>query len=166
MSFDAIVAGDAVFLDADVLVYHFAGRPQFGAACTRLIERIEQQEIRGFASSRCVADLAHRLMTIEAIHLLGWPVAGIAARLRRHHSEISKLSRHAQAVSQLAGLRIQVLPVSESLVIEATRLGPRHELLTGDALIVAMMQQHGLDKLASVDSDFDRVPGLTRYSTS
>jgi predicted nucleic acid-binding protein len=36
-------------------------------------------------------------------------------------------------------------------------------LLTGDALIVAVMQQQGLSHLASLDSDFDRVPGITRY---
>jgi predicted nucleic acid-binding protein len=36
-------------------------------------------------------------------------------------------------------------------------------LLTGDALIVAAMQQHGVIHLASADTDFDRVPGITRY---
>ncbi len=32
------------------------------------------------------------------------------------------------------------------------------------ALIVAVMQSHGLTNLASSDSDFDRVAGLTRYA--
>jgi predicted nucleic acid-binding protein len=36
--------------------------------------------------------------------------------------------------------------------------------LSGDALIVAFMRHHGLTHLASHDADFDRVPGLTRYS--
>jgi predicted nucleic acid-binding protein len=31
-------------------------------------------------------------------------------------------------------------------------------------LTVAVMQAHGLDKVASSDPDFDRVPGLTRYA--
>jgi hypothetical protein len=30
-------------------------------------------------------------------------------------------------------------------------------------LIVAVLQQHGLTNLASGDTDFDRVTGLTRY---
>ena len=37
------------------------------------------------------------------------------------------------------------------------------ELLTGDALVVAVMQAHGLTHLASNDADFDRVTWLTRY---
>jgi predicted nucleic acid-binding protein len=36
--------------------------------------------------------------------------------------------------------------------------------LTNDALIVAVMQAHGLTNLASHDADFDRVPGITRYA--
>jgi predicted nucleic acid-binding protein len=36
--------------------------------------------------------------------------------------------------------------------------------VTVDALIVAVMQRHGLVVLASHDADFDRVPGLTRYA--
>jgi predicted nucleic acid-binding protein len=35
---------------------------------------------------------------------------------------------------------------------------PATGLLSGDALIVAIMQANGLTKLASIDTDFDRVP--------
>ena len=38
------------------------------------------------------------------------------------------------------------------------------DLLTNDALIVAVMQHHGLTNTASHDADFDRVPGITRYA--
>jgi predicted nucleic acid-binding protein len=30
-------------------------------------------------------------------------------------------------------------------------------------LIVALMELHGLTNLASADTDFDRVPGITRF---
>ncbi len=43
-------------------------------------------------------------------------------------------------------------------------ISQRYELLCGDALIVAIMEHHGLTHLASNDSDFDRVPWLKRYS--
>jgi hypothetical protein len=33
-----------------------------------------------------------------------------------------------------------------------------------DAITVALMQAHGLNKIASSDADFDHVPGLTRYA--
>ena len=36
-------------------------------------------------------------------------------------------------------------------------------LLTNDALIAAVMRAGGLTRIASHDTDFDRVPGITRY---
>lgn len=73
-------------------------------------------------------------------------------------------SVYLQALTKIAQMGIQVLPVSELHVHQAAQLSRAHELLTGDALVVAVMQTHGLTNLAGLDTDFDRVPGITRYS--
>jgi hypothetical protein len=52
LTFARIPAGVAVFLDANTLVYHFANDPAFGADCTRLLTRIEQQQLAGFVGRR------------------------------------------------------------------------------------------------------------------
>jgi predicted nucleic acid-binding protein len=103
-------------------------------------------------------------MTIEAMNRFGWPAAGLAARLRKHRAEIPNLVLFQQAVAKVPQLAIQTVPITEQLVLEATVLSPKYELLTGDALIVAVMLAHGVTNLASADADFDRVPGLTRYA--
>ena len=41
MTFAEFVAGEHIFLDANTLVYHFGPHPTLGAACKRLMERIE-----------------------------------------------------------------------------------------------------------------------------
>jgi predicted nucleic acid-binding protein len=164
MTFADLPTGDAVFVDANALIYHFTNHPKYGAACTALLERIERKEITGFTSSHCLADVAHRIMTIEAMGRLGWPASGLAARLKKHHAEIPKLRLYQQATSKVGQLGIQVFPVSESHVLAATNFSQQFELQTGDALIVAVMRHHGLTNLASEDADFDRVPGLTRYA--
>jgi predicted nucleic acid-binding protein len=56
------------------------------------------------------------------------------------------------------------LPLVPSQLGAAAALSQQHGLLTNDALIGAVMQANGLTRLASHDSDFDRVPGLTRYA--
>jgi predicted nucleic acid-binding protein len=48
--------------------------------------------------------------------------------------------------------------------MNATTLSQKHQLLTGDALVVAVMLDQGLTNVASTDADFDRVPGVTRYT--
>jgi predicted nucleic acid-binding protein len=42
MTFAQISRGAAVFLDANVLIYHFTNEPTYGAACTQIVERIEK----------------------------------------------------------------------------------------------------------------------------
>ena len=84
--------------------------------------------------------------------------------MRRHHQEIRKLRVYREAVARIPLLGVRVLPVERASVEAATGLSQSHELLTGDALIVAIMWQHGIAAIASNDSDFDRVQGLTRYA--
>ena len=103
-------------------------------------------------------------MTFEAISRFGWPEAGIASRLKRHHTEIRNLNRHRQAIDEIAAFGIHVIPITQRLVAAAAFVSPQHELLSGDALIVAVMQANGLTNIASHDAEFDRVPGLTRYA--
>lgn len=164
MTFDAIPAGTELFLDANTLTYHFTNRAKYGPACTRLLERIEHQELRGYVSSHVLADVAHRLMTIEAMNRLNWPITRLAARLKKKHSEIPNLILYRQALVKVGQIGLQVLPISEPLVLAAAALSQQFELLTGDALVVASVQAHGLTILASEDADFDRVPGITRYA--
>lgn len=164
MTFDQIPSGTDVFLDANTMIYHFTADAALGAACTRLVERIEQGDLRGYISAHVLSDCAHRLMTIEAMMRHGWPMAGLAARLRKHHDAIPQLTEFERGVNAIPRLLIRVLPVMSDLVLAATKLSRQHELLSGDALILAVMQANGLTVLASRDADFDRVPGLIRYA--
>jgi predicted nucleic acid-binding protein len=110
-----------------------------------------------------LSDLAHRMMTIEAMHLFGWPAAGISRRLRRQHAEIQKLALFREAVEGVRQFGLQLVEVTPRLVSTAAAISQQHGLLSGDALVVAVMREHALVNLASHDADFDRVPGLTRY---
>jgi predicted nucleic acid-binding protein len=164
MTFDNIPAGLPVFLDANCLVYEATADPTYGPACKRLLERIENNDLLGYTSAHVVAEMAHRLMTIEASILLSRPLNGMANWLRRHPAEVQRLTRHRVAIDEVAAIPLTILPVSGSLVSRAADLSIQFGLLTNDALIVAMMQDNGLNALASLDADFDRVPGITRYA--
>jgi len=164
MTFNDLVNGEAVFLDGNALVYAFAPHPVLGPACKALLERIEQHELQGYTSSHVLGEMAHRLMTIEACKLFGWPFQGIAHRLKRHPAEVQQLSLYRQALDELSIIGIHVLPITAHLVSLAADVSRQFGLLSNDALVVATMRDHGLTNLASNDADFDRVPGITRYA--
>jgi predicted nucleic acid-binding protein len=163
MTFADLLLGESVFLDANTLVYHFAAHAVFGAACTQLVQRVEHRELLGFTSTQVLGEAAHRLMTTEASSLFGWPFAGIGNRLRTHPPAVQQLTAFRQAVDRVLQSSIQVLTVPPPLLATAAALCQQFGLLTNDGLIVAVMQAHGLTRLASNDTDFDRVPGITRY---
>jgi len=78
--------------------------------------------------------------------------------------EIRSLTLFRQAVDEIPRLGVQILVPQASVVSAAAAISQQYCLLSGDALIVAMMQQFGLSSIASHDADFDRVPWITRYS--
>jgi predicted nucleic acid-binding protein len=135
MIFTDLVAGDSVFLDANTLIYHFGPHPAFGPACNQ-----------------------------EVSNLPGWSLAGAKQRLRRQPTALQGLSQFRQAIESVLTSRLQVLTIAPALIAAAAAVSQQTGLLSNDALIVAILQHHSLTKLASLDTDFDRVPGLTRYA--
>ncbi|HBI44034.1 MAG TPA: hypothetical protein DDY78_14460 [Planctomycetales bacterium] len=163
MTFADLPGGTAVFVDANTLVYHFQPHPVFGPACTDLLERIEHQDLSGFTSTHILSEFAHRLMTLEACALFGWPFSGIAQRLKKHPVQLQGLTRFRQAVQEVPQFGIQILTIPPTFIDAAAAISQQTGLLSNDALVVALMQANGLTHLASNDADFDRVPGITRY---
>ena len=163
MNFTSISTGTSVFVDANVFVYSCAQDPTFGDACSEILERIKFQDLQGFISASLFGEIAHRLMTLEACKTLGWSYAGIGRKLRRHPAEIQKFREFRTALDDILALGVHIVPVTSQDILVAGDLSIQHGLLSGDALIVATMQSHGLTHLASNDADFDRIPGIRRF---
>jgi predicted nucleic acid-binding protein len=164
MTFDDIPTGAAVFVDANTFVYAVLNDPAYGAACSKLLDRIEHQDVRGLTSSHVLQEVVHRIMTMEACARFNWPARGIAGRLRKHPAEAQQLLIPRRAIDEIQAAGVMGLPVTEQQVSRSVDIVKQFGLLSADALIVAVMRDHGLTLLASLDSDFDPVPGLTRYA--
>jgi predicted nucleic acid-binding protein len=109
MTFADLIAGEAIFLDANPFVYHFVADPRYGAACSQLLQRVEHQEITGLTSTHVLTEMAHRIMTLEAISAFTWPMAGIARRLRQHPAQVQQLVGFHQAVERVLQSRLVTL---------------------------------------------------------
>jgi predicted nucleic acid-binding protein len=164
VTFDDLPDGSPIFIDANTFVYHFDSDPQFGAACTRLMRRIALGLVTAFTSTQILGDVAHRLMANEAAVKAGLPLPGTARYLQRHPAVIQQLTRFRQAVEDVLNGPFRTLAITAKLTADALSISQQHGLLHNDALIVAVMQAHGLTNLASHDADFDPVPGLTRFA--
>jgi predicted nucleic acid-binding protein len=130
----------------------------------QLLDRIETRDVEGYCSTQVLGEVIHRLMTVEASSRFGWPVKGIAQRLRKNSAEVRSLIRHRQALDEIALVGLQILPVPAQLVSPTVDVSQLTGLLYNDSNVVAVMRDRALTHLASQDADFDRIPGITRYA--
>ena len=67
----AFPSGHRAFIDANIFIYHFTQTP-LTASCTAFLQRVEMGDIQGITSVAILAEVAHRLMILEAIRTLGF----------------------------------------------------------------------------------------------
>jgi predicted nucleic acid-binding protein len=138
LTFADIPAGVAVFIDANPFVYYFEPDPVLSSACGDLLQRVENDEIEGYTSAQILNDVAHRLMTAEAVRLFAWPYKRIVHRLRDHPAEVQQLALHRLAIQEIDLIKVRVLDVTRAFVSRAADFTRQFGLLASDALIVAM----------------------------
>jgi uncharacterized protein len=163
VSFADLAIGDLVFVDSNVFIFHFGAHSKYAVACGQFFRRVENQEIQAFASTHVLGEVAHRLMIAEATTIAGWSPSKVRQRLKQQPAVLQGLTQYRAAVDTILQSQIQVLTIPIDLIGKALVVSQTHGLLINDALTVALMQSNGLTKIASDDTDFDRVPGIIRY---
>jgi predicted nucleic acid-binding protein len=148
-----------VFLDSNVLIYGLTG---VSKQCKRLLERCQREELTGVTLYEAINEVTHRLMVAEA-KSKGVITSGGARALRRNFRLIPRLRDYWDDTIRLLNLNLLLLPVSETVLRSAQNERQAAGLLTNDSLIISCMREYGLSFLASNDSDFERVAGITIF---
>jgi uncharacterized protein len=152
--------GTAVFIDANIFVYHFSGPTELTAACSTLLSRIEGGQLAGLTSLIVVAEVLHRLMIIEATERLQVEARQVVRYLKAHPTVVRELTRHLLVPEKMQAMGVHFLaPTIEDLL--ASREGKLNfGFLTNDAINLAIMNRRQLTHIATNDPDFARVPSL------
>jgi predicted nucleic acid-binding protein len=151
LNLDEVPDGTRLFLDSTIFVYHFTGA---SSACRRLLERCERAEVKGLTSVLVLAEVAHRLMTIEASAARRVPAGNVAKKLREKPDVVKTLHVYHEQVERIPLMGVEVLPVGLKDLLSSHEVRRKHGLLVNDSLVVAAAQIAGVRALASADSDF------------
>jgi len=160
MNFDDLQAGDHVFIDANIFIYHFLGQ---SADCRQLLSRCHQGTLRGVTATFIVAEVMHRLMTAEAVARGLITSSQVVKKLRERPDIVQQLQTPNQCVQQIKAMKIEIAPLLVSMLEASVTVRQQHGLLTNDSLLVAAMQELNIQKLATFDHDFARVSALLTY---
>lgn len=157
---DRLPAGQRVYLDATVFIYHFAkASPQ----CSTLVKRVERAEVLGVTGAHTLAEVTHRLMIIGAVRRGLIRGGNLAAKLRAHRALVRGLSTYQTDVDALLAIGLEVLPLDAAALTASGAIRQTYGLLTNDSLNVALLQQAGVSILATSDRDFAEIPELQVY---
>ena len=92
--------------------------------------------------------------------------AEVLQEILHRYTAIDRRAAIQPAFDALLGLVDDVFPVDRAVVERAkTIVMGRDRLSSRDALHVAVMQQHGIDRILSFDEGFDAVPGIARLTS-
>ncbi len=154
--------GTRVFIDANIFIYHFTHTP-LTTACTSFLQRVETGDLHGVTSAVVLAEVAHRLMILEAIQTVGLPARTAVRKLKTDPSLILQLSQYKVVTAANPDFNVVVEPVTFAHLQAAQTGSTSSGLLTNDSLSVAVMQVLALTDIASNDADLAGITGLTLW---
>lgn len=158
-----IPAGSAVYVDANIFIYHFTG---VSHEATAFLERCEVGDLAGYTGSLVLLEVMHRLMIIEA-RMKGLSLGSSPARQLADHPDVVKsLHEYNYHVSRIPEMGVTVLDLPPQFASRSFEFRHRYGLLTNDSIIALEMADVGLSWLASSDRAFDRVPQISRAAPS
>ena len=163
MTLDAIEADTSIFIDAPIFIYHFTGA---STECRRLLARCERGDIRGITSVVVLAEVAHRMMTIEAVAKGLVSPGNVVKKLREKPEIVSSLRDYQDQVEKIPLMFVEVVPLDLGLLLRSAQLRTRFGLLANDSLVAASALEWNVASMASADADLARVPGLTLFRPS
>ncbi|HKP13192.1 MAG TPA: type II toxin-antitoxin system VapC family toxin [Blastocatellia bacterium] len=152
--------GSNIFIDANIFVYGLSGQ---SAQCRYLLERCSREELTGVTLFETVNEATHRFMLAEAAAKGIIPQIS-AGHLRKRFKAIATLNDYWQETERILNLNLLFIATDESIIRSAQSERQRGLLLTNDSMIVACMRNYGISLLATKDSDFERISGITVFA--
>ena len=91
--------------------------------------------------------------------------AEVLQEILRRYVAVNRRDAIQPAFDSLLGVVDEVLAIDHGILERAKRIVFGHGRLSArDALHLAVMEQHGIDRILTFDSGFDGFPGITRLS--
>lgn len=154
---DTILPGSKIFIDSNILIYHFL---DLSESCSILLERVEHGEVQAYISTVVQAEVLHRLMISEAVDKFGIKPNQAVRYLKGHPRAIASLDKCEIALADILEFNIKVICMGREAIINSQNLRECYGLMTNDSLNLYAMKKEGLRIIATNDRDFERIDGI------
>lgn len=146
-----------IFIDANILIYHFLGLSE---SCSTLLESAEHDEVQAYISTVVQAEVLHRLMISEAVEKFRIKPYQAARYLKEHPRAIKSLETCEIALAEIPEFNIDIICLESDAIIKSRRFREDFGLMTNDSLNLYAMKTESIRIIATNDRDFERVNGI------
>ncbi len=130
-----------ILIDSNIPMYLVGTSSLHKTDAQRLLERLVSERQRLVTDAEVLQEILHRYVAIN----------------RRHDIQ--------PAFDSLLSVVDEVLPVDRTVVERAKQIVLGYQRLSArDAVHLAVMEKHGIERILTFDSGFDGFPGVTRLS--
>jgi uncharacterized protein len=130
-----------ILIDSNIPMYLVGTPSPLKTDAQRLLEKLVSERERLVTDAEVLQEILHRYVAIN----------------RRHDIQ--------PAFDSLLSVVDEVLPVDRSVVERAKQIVLGYQRLSArDAVHLAVMEKHGIERILTFDAGFDGFPGVTRLS--
>lgn len=163
MKLDELASGESVYIDTNVLYMYLRSDPAYLPVIRQFLERVVHGELDAYVSLLVLDELLYRLLLAQIkdatgqnpLDVLRWDTPkAVSTYSPQVDAPVRKLMNlpHITLVGSTADDFGQML---DNIIT--------FSLLPRDALHLAITQRLKITNIASDDTDFERITGLTRY---
>lgn len=131
----------AVFLDANIIMYALGKEHPFKAPCRKYLEKIKEGELLVVSNTEVLQEVLHRYFSIRMPDLAEAALEALKAFCR-----------------EIYPIRLSEIEKAYGLLKEFPSINAR------DAVHAATMLNNSIEKILSVDPHFDAIRGIKRIS--
>ena len=157
MTIEELPAGDPIFLDANIFIYHFAG---LSTDCTELLLAIERKRLSGVTSTVVLAEVCHRRMIADAVEQHNLQPRNAVRKLKENPDLVKTLSSYQDDIRNIPEMGIRIQPVLLQDILKSEKERQDYGLLTNDSINLALLRRLQLRYLATCDRDFERIDDI------
>jgi uncharacterized protein len=130
-----------IFIDSNIPMYIIGGPHPNKTDAQRWIEQLLSERQRLVTDAEVLQEILHRFVAIN------------------------RLEEIESAFHVLLGITDEVFPVDKNAIVRAKEIVIGYRRLSArDAVHLAVMEHHGIDRILTFDAGFDGFPGITRLS--
>ncbi len=156
---------EAIFIDANIFLHHaFDIHP----VSIEFLNRLERIHFKAYTSSLVLEEVSFKLLMQSASNFLDTITVEKVKNLLRNEKKrqrvLAPLLKYMEYIAMLKESGLTILDLKGSDMMMALQKTEKHGLITADAAHLAVMERKGIRHMATGDSNFMGIFGLTLWS--